>query len=218
MTKFECGGYSFGISCSLLLADLLFEENFLKTWAEIHKNMLSKNGVAERPLFYLPNLKNIAPTSNITNVISSSPSKDSGQTMIFSVTNSNEDELISTHAFLCVEEAETKLGSKMAPEFSALTYVKELSDAVRIEKCSKDDHQHVIEPNLSLKDQIKSASWDEFGANELEFRKGSGPVRVSHWIGSVSCGFVMAIPCYSGEPQSLSRVKVIVWIPKFIAN
>ncbi|TXG51213.1 hypothetical protein EZV62_023737 [Acer yangbiense] len=30
VTNFECGGYSIGISCNLLLADILFKENFFQ--------------------------------------------------------------------------------------------------------------------------------------------------------------------------------------------
>lgn len=169
--------------------------------------MLSENGVPERPLFYLPNLKG-APNSNITNIFSSSPSEDSGQTLIFNVKYSNEDELIGTLALLSVEEAETKLVSKMALEFY-LCYVKEPSNMVKLEKCSKHD-QLVIKPNLSLKD----ASWDDFGTNDLEFRKGNGPVCVSNWIGSVSSGLVMAIPKYlDNHDQGVFEVNIIVRIP-----
>ncbi|PON64609.1 Transferase [Parasponia andersonii] len=211
VTKFECGGYSFGISCSLLLADILFK-NFLKKWADIHKNMLSKNGIPERPLFYLPSLK-ITPSSNVTNIIHSEASKDSGQTIIFNVTYSNKDELItSTLALLCIEEAEAKLGSKMALEFT-FSYVKERSNVVFLKKCSKYD-QLAIKPDLNLKDRIKSATWDDFGMMELEFRKGNKPVRVSNWIGSVSSGLVMATPYCSEDRQDvLSGMKIIVRVP-----
>ncbi|PON97882.1 Transferase [Trema orientale] len=212
VTKFECGGYSFGISCSLLLADILLKENFLKKWADIHKNMLSKNGIPERPLFYLPSLK-IAPSSNVTNIINSEASKDCGQTMIFNATYSNEDELItSTLALLCVEEAMAKLGSKMALEFT-FSYVKAPGNVVLLEKCSKHD-QLAIKPDLNIKDRIKSATWDDFGMMELEFRKGNKPVRVSNWIGSVSNGLIMATPYYSEDRQDVpSGVKIIVRVP-----
>ncbi|KAK8341794.1 hypothetical protein V6Z12_A08G188600 [Gossypium hirsutum] len=39
VTNFQCGGYSIGISCSILLADLLLMKEFLKTWADIHNKI-----------------------------------------------------------------------------------------------------------------------------------------------------------------------------------
>ncbi|XP_062073891.1 uncharacterized protein LOC133778085 [Humulus lupulus] len=211
VTKFVCGGYSFGISCSLLLVDLLFKENFLKKWADIHKNLVSK----ERPLFYLPNIK-YTPASDITDVISSRASQDSGQTIIFNVTYSNEDNpsITTTLALLCVEEAGNKLGTKMDLEFSLSyhSYVKEPSKnnmVMKLEKCSKYD-QLASKKNLSLKNRINNASWDDFGTKELEFRNGNEPLSVSNWIGSVTKRFVVTIPYYYDNHGNISGVKVIV--------
>ncbi|KAM6588387.1 hypothetical protein CsatA_010992 [Cannabis sativa] len=213
VTKFACGGYSFGISCSLFLVDILFKENFLRKWADIHKNMVTK----ERPLFYLPNIK-YTPASNITDVISSSASQDNSaddQTIIFNVKYSNEDNppiTDNTIALLCVEKAETKLGTKMALEYFSFSYVKESNNdnnmVMKLEKCSSKYDLATNKKNLSFKDQV--ASWDDFGTNELEFRKGNLPLRVSNWIGSVSKGFIMAIPYYFDNHENVSGLKVIV--------
>ncbi|KAK7850783.1 brassinosteroid-related acyltransferase 1 [Quercus suber] len=57
VTNFQYGGYSIGISCSILLADLMVKEKFLTSWANIHNNILSSNNELKKPFFYLPNLK-----------------------------------------------------------------------------------------------------------------------------------------------------------------
>ncbi|KAL2902988.1 Protein ECERIFERUM 26-like [Bienertia sinuspersici] len=60
VTKFQCGGYSLGISCSLLLTDPLNMANFLKRWAEIHRSMAIESKVSRTHLLpkYTLNFKN----------------------------------------------------------------------------------------------------------------------------------------------------------------
>ncbi|XP_028083588.1 protein ECERIFERUM 26-like, partial [Camellia sinensis] len=57
VTNFQCGGYSIGISCSLVLADPLAIISFLRRWVNIHNRMVSEADEAKPPLFYLPNFK-----------------------------------------------------------------------------------------------------------------------------------------------------------------
>ncbi|KAF4374782.1 hypothetical protein F8388_020303 [Cannabis sativa] len=151
-------------------------------------------------------------------VISSSASQDNSaddQTIIFNVKYSNEDNppiTDNTLALLCVEKAETKLGTKMALEYFSFSYVKESNNdnnmMMKLEKCSSKYDLATNKKNLSFKDQV--ASWDDFGTNELEFRKGNLPLRVSNWIGSVSKGFIMTIPYYFDNHENVSGLKVIV--------
>ena len=221
MTNFECGGYSFGISCSLLLADLLFKENFLKRWGEIHEDILvcsSDDVVYNSPIFYLPTFKRDGPRLVASFV--SSPSRKNGQTMIFNVNNnmaleSNtimeiESTYYSSLALLCIEEAESKLydnNHKMASDYSSL-FVTE-SGNVKVEKCSKPGiGKHKL---LSLESNgITSSNWDELVAYEVEFRHGNRPLHVSYWIGSVSEQIVMAIP---SSDKGISGTKIIVTLP-----
>ena len=170
----------------------------------------------EKPLFYLPNLKNEAFAPKIGNILSSNPSKDSGQTIIFNVapadhqTNKHSTDEFSALAMLCVAEAESKLGAKMAPILTSLNFSSGQSDLVKIENISR--HELAVKPNISLTSRISCASWDDFGANELEFCKGNRPLRVSHWIGSVSSELVMGIPFSHGQ-QGVFGLKMIVSFP-----
>ncbi|XP_022867017.1 protein ECERIFERUM 26-like [Olea europaea var. sylvestris] len=59
VTNFSCGGYSIGISCSLLLADPFALTGFLKRWANEHNSLLSKLDAPKTPLCYLPKLRNL---------------------------------------------------------------------------------------------------------------------------------------------------------------
>ncbi|XP_030948641.1 anthranilate N-benzoyltransferase protein 1-like [Quercus lobata] len=150
VTNFQCGGYSIGISCSILLADLLVKEKFLTIWANIHNNILSSNNELQKPLFYLPNLKRNG--SSPPSITSSTLRKDCVKTMHFKVTaeNANLDgETCKSLALHRVEEIESQLGSKMDSEF--YLFVKENSkDIIEIEKYPK--HKHV-KPQLSFKTQ-----------------------------------------------------------------
>ncbi|KAK9984783.1 hypothetical protein SO802_034308 [Lithocarpus litseifolius] len=192
VTNFQCGGYSIGISCSILLAELLVKEKFLNSWANIHNNILSSNNELKKPLFYVPHLKRNG--SFPPGITSSTPRKDCVKTMRFKATaeNANLDgETCKSLALHCVEETESRLGSKMDSEF--YLFVKEnCKDIIEIEKYSK--HKHV-KPQLSIKTQVTCAGWDEYlGAQEVAFREGNKPKNVSYWIGSVLDGLVMAIP------------------------
>ncbi|KAF2598141.1 hypothetical protein F2Q68_00007012 [Brassica cretica] len=56
VTNFESGGYSIGVSCSILIADLLLETDFLTKWAKIQSS-LSHSKTTLKPIFYLPPAK-----------------------------------------------------------------------------------------------------------------------------------------------------------------
>ncbi|XP_054795101.1 uncharacterized protein LOC129301243 [Prosopis cineraria] len=182
MTSFKCGGYSIGISCSLLLADFLVVDNFLKKWADIHKNEAVRNGKTRMPLFYHPRLKNAeAPPPNI---IRRTPYKNGGPSLLFKIT-SEDSEFEMESARLCVQEAEKKLHRKMGSEFSL--FVKEPSEVIKVEACEYSRQA------LGFKHQVSCATWDEFGVYDIAFHEGKRPVHVSRWIGSASEGNVLAV-------------------------
>uniref|UniRef100_A0A7N2N0U2 Uncharacterized protein n=2 Tax=Quercus lobata TaxID=97700 RepID=A0A7N2N0U2_QUELO len=208
VTNFQCGGYSIGISYNILLADLLVKEKFLNSWATIHNNILSSNNELKKPLFYLPNLERNG--SSPPSITSSTRRKDCVKTMHFKAIaeNANLDgAMCKSLALHCVEETESRLGSKMDSEF--YLFVKENSkDIIEIEKYSK--HKHV-KPQLSIKTQVTCAGWDEYlGAKEVAFREGNKPINVSYWIGSVLGGLVMAMP---PPNQATHGVNILVAIP-----
>ncbi|XWS49156.1 hypothetical protein CRYUN_Cryun13aG0139500 [Craigia yunnanensis] len=206
VTNFQCGGYSIGISCSILLADLLLRTEFLKTWANIHINIINKNNERKLPLFYLPGFKNT--TSSSPNIISSTSSKSSGKTMIFKInaeSESLESEWCRKVALACLEEAENNLGSEMSVEFSL--FVNESFEAIKVESCSKHG---ILKPQLNINKEFTYAKWDDLGANEVTFREGNKPVHVSYWFRSILGGIVIVIPSLEKDAY---RVNIIVTIP-----
>ncbi|KAH0974116.1 hypothetical protein GBA52_016015 [Prunus armeniaca] len=207
VTNFQCGGCSIGISCSLLLADILLKENFIKKWADIHNNMLSKDDLPAAPMYYFPNTKKCTDSSP-TSIFSSNTSKKSSQTMIFTIpgehVNSENDYALQ----FCVEEAERKFGTKMASKWSLFLKTKSCN-SIKVENFPKDG---LIKPKSGLQSQIAAAIWDDFGTNDVEFRKGKKPALVSYWIGFVSGGLVMAMPS-ADQKGCPDEVKVIVTVP-----
>ncbi|KAL4323233.1 hypothetical protein GQ457_11G022010 [Hibiscus cannabinus] len=204
VTNFECGGYSIGISCSILLTDLLFKKEFLKAWADIHnKVVVNKNNNNQKlPLFYLPGLKSTNGSS--LDIITSSSSKNAGKTIIFKIDAGTErpgSEWCRKMASSCLKEAENKLGSVVGGEFSL--FVNESFEAIKVESCSK---QGVLERGM----EINQAKWDELGANGVSFRDGNKPALVSYWVRSMLGGFVIVMPWVE---EDASTVNVIVTIP-----
>ena len=191
VTNFECGGYSIGISCSLLLAEVLVVDNFLKKWAEIHNKMLPQNGeINKKPIFYHPVLK--SPEALPKDVISRTLGKNGVESMVFKITSEDASfnkESWRELAMLCVEDAKQKLNIQMGSNFSFL--VKESSGVIKVESCSNSGHNV---QGLALKNQITPTTWNDFGLYEVAFCEGNKPVLVSCWIASVADGHVMAVP------------------------
>ncbi|XVE57581.1 hypothetical protein DITRI_Ditri04bG0101500 [Diplodiscus trichospermus] len=207
VTNFQCGGYSIGISCSILLADLLLRTQFLKTWANIHNNIINKNKEQKVPLFYLPGLKQHNNSSpNI--IISSNSSKNSDKTMIFKTnakSESLESEWYRKVALACLEEAENNLGTEIGAEFSL--FVNESFEAIKIESCSKHG---MLKPQLKLDKELTYAKWDDLGANEVTFRDGNKPLHVSYWLRSILSGVIFVIPSLEEETY---RLNIVVTVP-----
>ncbi|MED6193878.1 hypothetical protein PIB30_023246 [Stylosanthes scabra] len=210
VTNFECGGYSIGISCSLLLAEVLVVENFLKKWAKIHNEMLLKNGEIKKPIFYQPyqsKLDEALPSD----VISRTLSKKGAESMVFKI-NSKEasfnKERLREIAMICVEEVEHKFNTKMGSKFSFL--VKESSKVTRVQSPSKSKRKHSSMQGLALKNnfQMTPTTWNEFGLYEVAFSKGNTAVYVSCWVASVPDGHVLAVP-YPKENASASALIVV---------
>ncbi|CAL0313715.1 unnamed protein product [Lupinus luteus] len=202
VTKFECGGYSIGISCSLILEDVLVIEKFLKNWAEINNHMLLQNE-KKTPIFCHPLLKNEDPPP--IDVISRTPCQNGTHTMLFKITAQGINfnmELWRELAMFCIDEAEEKLQQKLGSDFCL--FVKESCKIIKVEGCSsKSVYSKEV---LGLKNNIIEASWNDFGVCGLAFQEGSKPIHVSHSIGSVRDGHVIAVQC----PRENVSVVVIV--------
>ncbi|KAL2348195.1 hypothetical protein Fmac_002195 [Flemingia macrophylla] len=189
VTNFECGGYSIGISCSLLLAEVLLFENFLEKWVEIHTKMSQQRGKIETPIFYHPRLKN--PESLPWDIISRTQSQNGVQSMVFKITGvvNLEKELWRELAMLCVEKAKQKQDTNLGSDFCLV--VKESSELIKVESCSMNG----VGKKMTHEFEISQSTWKEFGVYEVAFNVGNKPIHVSCWIGSVSDdGYAMAVP------------------------
>ncbi|CAA7014175.1 unnamed protein product [Microthlaspi erraticum] len=56
VTNFESGGYSIGISCSILVADFIVGTDFLNKWAQIQSS-LAHSQTRLKPIFHVPSVK-----------------------------------------------------------------------------------------------------------------------------------------------------------------
>lgn len=192
MTNFICGGYSIGINCSLLLAEVSVVENFLKKWTQIH-NMLSQQGKTETSIFNHRRLKNLEclPSEDI---ISNTQSKIEVQSMIFRIITKDvvnfSKEMWRELASLCIEDAEQKLDRQIGASFTLI--VKESSGVIKVEICRKGGYNR--KENSSFKDQIICATLKDFELHGLVFHEENKAVHVSSWIGSVVDGHVMIVP------------------------
>ncbi|KAI4327176.1 hypothetical protein L6164_019668 [Bauhinia variegata] len=201
VTKFQCGGYTIGISCSLLVSENLLVDNFLGKWTDMHNKMLPPNEMTKTPIFYPPGL--VSYESPPTEIITRTPSRNGAPSMVFKIT-AEDANFNKELAMLCVEEAEQRLGRKMGSEFSL--FVKQSSEDIKVEDCSNGIcSEHVSE----LKKKITPTTWEDFGVYEVAFHEGNKPVHVSRWIGSVSEGNVIAIP----YPKEGVSAVVIVTLP-----
>ncbi|KAH7862987.1 hypothetical protein Vadar_011875 [Vaccinium darrowii] len=206
VTNFQCGGYSVGISCSLLLADPLAIICFLSRWANIHSKMVSETEMTKPPLFYTPKFKPNA--SFYTNQVGSNEVKDRRKPLIFKTGKLNPNDVETRKALVlrCIEEAELKLGGKRASKFSLI--VKTHSEPEEIEVESYLRQGLMEEKPLSFSSGISCGSWDDLGASEVIFYEGYKPVCVSHWIGSAPGeGLLVLTPC---PDESVSEVFNVV--------
>ncbi|XP_028762662.1 uncharacterized protein LOC114721036 [Neltuma alba] len=202
VTSFKCGGYSIGISCSLLLADFLVVDNFLKKWADIHKNQVARSAETETPIFYHPRLRH--PESLPAAITRRTPYRNGGQNLLFKIAASEDSEFERELARLCVREAEKKLRREIGSEFCL--FVKEAHEVVMVETCSEGEKSGQAR---GLKNQMSSTTWDEFGDYHVEFEEGNRPVHVFRRIGSASDRIFAAVT----YPKKGVYVAVVVISP-----
>ncbi|KAA3476088.1 taxadien-5-alpha-ol O-acetyltransferase-like [Gossypium australe] len=185
VTNFQCGGYSIGISCSILLVDLFLRTEFLETWASIHINIVDHNNEPKLPLFYLPGFS------------------DTRLLPQFNQRNKN----MEIESLACVEDAENGLGSEMGAEFCL--FVNESFEVIKVESCSKHG---MLKPKLKANMEVIYANWDDLGTNDVSFRLGNKPVHVSLWFRSILGGVVVVIPSPE-EEQGAYTVNIFVTVP-----
>ncbi|KAL2490004.1 HXXXD-type acyl-transferase family protein [Forsythia ovata] len=206
VTNFKCGGYSIGISSSLLLEDPFVITSFLKKWANVHKSLVSKSDVPKMPIFYLPNHRNSAGGSPSL-LMGSKTSKSVAQSVVFKIPTkiSNLDSHIYYNlAAQCIDEAEHVVGTKMASKFSL--FVKKPDEDIKVEICSKEGL--IQKPYSSMSGFTCASSWDLLEVDEICFNEGNKAAYVSCWINSIfDEGSVMIV---GSDNEDTSGTKIIV--------
>ncbi|KAJ4822341.1 hypothetical protein Tsubulata_029761 [Turnera subulata] len=217
VTSFQCGGYSVGISCSLLVADLLVMDNFLNRWSNIHTEVMSENGKVQAPIFYHPNLK---PSSFSAHTIISSRGsnmRSTGQTLIFKIADHESitdwrEESCKKLASLCIEEAERKISNAQLPLEFSLFMKESHQEVMKVKNFKKDEVMIISKPPLKFKNVVSFSSWDDLGLKEVAFQKGNEPAHTSCWITVPNLGgLVIAIP---SPNKAALMASIIVNIPE----
>ncbi|KAL0292466.1 UNVERIFIED_CONTAM: protein ECERIFERUM 26-like [Sesamum calycinum] len=208
VTNFTCGGYSIGISCSLLLVDPFLLSNFLKRWADLHNTMFSRTDLPEFPTFYLPKLgKSTGSSAGLQ--MGSNASKNAAQSVIFKLPKKFPELDDKNLAALCIKEAEREVATKMASNFSI--FVKAPYGDTQVEICSTqlEVSESTTSPGGVVSDLSCARTWDELGLENICLNEGTKAVYVSCWINSaVDEGCVMIIP--PSDEKNIMGLKIIV--------
>ncbi|KAL3817980.1 hypothetical protein ACJIZ3_003885 [Penstemon smallii] len=219
VTNFSCGGYSIGISCSLLLADPFVLTTFLNNWSNLHNEIVSKPNLPKIPLFYLPNLAKPGSSSPYSQT---TPKSAAAQSIIFTIPTNilNSDNNIINYTYndivaLCIDKAEHEVGTKMASKFSLL--VKLPPEDFKVEIMSREKLSSSIIDNV---DGLSCGKiWDEvIKVDEICFGLGNKPEYASCWInnsivlddGDDEEGFVMII---ASDDLNTLGMKIVVTFP-----
>lgn len=185
VTNFTCGGYSIGISCSILLGDPFTLTTIIKNWATLHTNIFPSNETPQIPIFYLPN--HGPPPSSTSLLTGSNTTKHAAETLIFKFpTNILNSDSNSTHKHLaafCVEEAERETGRKLAPNLSLLVQAPPEDD--RVEVCLRQELLECSKLDNGAKGVSFTRAWDELELDNICFNEGNKPIYASCWINSV---------------------------------
>ncbi|KAG2310304.1 hypothetical protein Bca52824_021861 [Brassica carinata] len=202
VTNFESGGYSIGISCSILLADLLLETDFLTKWAQIQFS-LAHSKTTLKPIFCLPpdkrnNIINDLPRS--ASVLDRSEplvsraktcSKMSRACMEKKVTNG---ETASVDVLLFNKEQlddENRTTERDGMKVDIHTGHQVISDCDCGGDLEETDVGVVLDVSLGFEDKLEGNSC---------------------WVGSISEGVVFIVPSTFGDTKS------IVALPKKVTH
>ncbi|KAF8045534.1 hypothetical protein N665_4745s0002 [Sinapis alba] len=201
VTNFESGGYSIGISCSILIADLLLETDFLTKWAQIQSSLAHSQTIL-KPIFYLPPLKR----DKFLNELARSASVlDRGEPLVF----------------------RAKTCSKMSPACmkKALTARKTADVLLFVDKEHEGGGENSTSKRGGMKVEIHTRD-EVISDGDLE-EADVGVLDVSLafedksegntcWVGSISNGVVFVFPSTFGDTKSV--VKSIVALPNKVTH
>ncbi|KAL0736718.1 hypothetical protein Bca4012_012928 [Brassica carinata] len=198
VTNFESGGYSIGISCSILIADLLLETDFLNKWATIQAS-LAHSHTTLKPIFYIPSVKRDKFIDELPRPVSV---LDRGECLVFRSKTCSKTPLACMKKTVKATEdvflfsKEQSGGENNTTERHGMK-VEIHSREEAIGGCDCGDH--VEETDVGVLLDVSLAFEDKFEFN-------------SCWVGSVAKGVVLIVPSTLGDAKSL--VKFIVASPK----
>lgn len=201
MTNFESGGYSIGISCSILIADLILGTDFLSKWAQIQSSLFHSQTIL-KPIFYLPSLK-----QNFGSFIELSRSAsvlDRGELAVFQVQTCPKNSLS------CMRKAVNETCKKASPDVFLI--VKEQGVGENNTGC--DGMKVEIHSSTEAISDCDCGDLEETHVGVLDKKSAFGErlKGTSCWIGSVSKGIVFVAPSTFGDDKLVA--KYIVALPK----
>lgn len=177
VTNFSCGGYSIGISCSLVLADPFVLKSFINIWSKLHTKLVP-NG-SKLPTFYLPNNARHGPSPSL--LTGSKTGKIYGESVIFEVPTkvlNSGDNVHKSLALLCIGEAEHVTGRKMTSRFCL--FVRTSSGDIKTEVCNIEE---MLEKPSEIEITCASMS-DEVKVDKICFNEENKPGYGSYWFTS----------------------------------
>ncbi|XP_010531736.1 PREDICTED: uncharacterized protein LOC104807967 [Tarenaya hassleriana] len=209
VTNFECGGYSVGISCSVLVADILIETDFLRKWSDIQASLL-RHGPTKTPIFYLPTLKQ--DIGYLSGLSSSASVLHRSEPVILLAKSSASDVRISEKTAL--SRLKKTAGSDLdgGTGLDVFLFVKEQGKNCD-EKLEVTISRH---GEINVKNSVCVCHCDlgletqalRLGFSELSFWGGKKPDRSSCKIGAVSGGLVLVVPFPCRDDESIAEAIV----------
>uniref|UniRef100_A0A7N0RDC0 Uncharacterized protein n=1 Tax=Kalanchoe fedtschenkoi TaxID=63787 RepID=A0A7N0RDC0_KALFE len=184
VTEFECGGYSIGLSLSVLLGDSLELTGFLKRLAATHLDIFFKQ--SKPPAIYLPKHK----SAKLYPVPSNLSRRRPGcQTLLYRIDAGSLDAtMLKGLASLCAKDAEQKLDADLGLDFTL--YAKDGSTGDLV--VEKGLRKGLAWPTANALPELNGAKWDDTVLDEVTFWEGRNPIRGAYWIRSDSTeGLIM---------------------------
>ncbi|KFK24737.1 hypothetical protein AALP_AA8G018000 [Arabis alpina] len=202
VTNFESGGYSIGISCSILIADIILGTDFLTKWAQLQSS-LAHSKTTLKPIFYLPFLK-----QNLGNFLTDSRSAsvlDRGEPVVFRAKTSPK------MSIACMKKPVNVTREKASAD--AFLFIKEKGDDENSTGCDGTKVE-IHSSNEEISDCVCGGDLEESHVGVLDKKLAFGErlEGTSCWIGSISKGVVFVVPSTFGDDKSVA--KFIVALPK----
>lgn len=180
VTQFHGGGFSLGISCSLLLADPLFLGHFLNSWAHTHAAMLSHGQLTNSPIFHLTYFQRPGQSHHLKSIDLGSNPPASNTTLLF-VADPKANNVQSA----CCQIADNyfQVATRRLRKKDLSTYSLIISGDHSADKIVKP---RAIASSNVVDETAQEQAWvNQLGLENMNFIGGNDPIRVSCQI--ISC-------------------------------